>query len=171
MSCMAYEYFGNPTNGESFATSQLQGAESRKRETEGICASSNYPTATTRMRPCRRERGAVFTTISTSRPSSVKKCISLPVEKPESCPRRSRDIFGWSIFRMRAALAWVNRRARIAAAIRIARPAFARRSSGFGSPRSAKTFPLLSSTPIALVMLTCYRPIALAMPCALPQLA
>ncbi len=66
---------------------------------------AGYAAATTRMRPWRRERGAVFTTISTSRPSSVKKCMSLPVEKPETWPRRSRDIFGWSIFKMPAALA------------------------------------------------------------------
>src|SRR6267378_1254686 len=54
---------------------------------------------------------------------------------------------------MRAALACVSLRARITPAIRSASPALARRSSGFGNPRSAKTFPLPSSTAIDLAML------------------
>ena len=53
--------------------------------------------------PRRRERGARFMTISTSRPSNVRNCMSRSVEKPESCPRSRREIFGWSIFKMRAA--------------------------------------------------------------------
>ncbi|HWY45123.1 MAG TPA: hypothetical protein VNX66_16610 [Candidatus Sulfotelmatobacter sp.] len=35
------------------------------------------------------------------------------VEKPEGCPCSRREIFGWSIFKMRAALACVSRRARM----------------------------------------------------------
>src|SRR5260370_12368640 len=47
--------------------------------------------------------------------------------------------------------------------MRKASPALARRSSGFGSPRSAKTLPLPSSTSIPLAML--YRPFASLQPC------
>src|SRR5712691_4290465 len=48
-------------------------------------------------------------------------------------------------------------------AMRKASPALARRSSGFGSPRSAKTLPLPSSTSIPLAML--FRPFAPLQPC------
>src|ERR1700674_5394022 len=53
---------------------------------------------------------------------------------------------------MRAARAWVSLRARMAEEMRIARSAFARRSSGFGRPMSANTFPLPSTTSIDLAM-------------------
>src|SRR5712692_8531991 len=52
---------------------------------------------------------------------------------------------------MWAARVWVSRRARMVSAIRIARSALARRSSGLGRPMSAKTLPLPSSTSILLV--------------------
>src|SRR5712692_1294465 len=48
-------------------------------------------------------------------------------------------------------------------AMRKASPALARRSSGLGSPRSAKTLPLPSSTSIALAMF--FRSFAPLQPC------
>ena len=43
-----------------------------------------HTVATTRRCPWRRDRGAGFTVISTSRPSTVRKYISRSVEKPDS---------------------------------------------------------------------------------------
>src|SRR5579864_7042813 len=61
---------------------------------------------------------------------------------------------------MRAARACVSLRARMAEEMRIARSAFARRSSGFGRPISANTFPLLSSMSIVLAMSNgCFLPL------------
>ena len=51
------------------------------------------PASTTRPRP-RRDRGAGFTTISTSRPSNVKNRISRSAEKFVRYPRNSRYTFG-----------------------------------------------------------------------------
>src|SRR5580692_7236254 len=51
---------------------------------ETLAVDAVQAAATTRTCPCRRERGAGFTTISISWPRSVRKCINLSVENPES---------------------------------------------------------------------------------------
>lgn len=62
--------------------------------TRNATALKCYAVATTRRCPWRRDRGTRFTVISTSRPSRVKKCMRRSVEKPESWPRKSREILG-----------------------------------------------------------------------------
>jgi len=57
-----------------------------------VCLQSLF--STTRTRPVRRARGTGLITISTSRPSNVRKCISRSTEKFVRFPRCNRDTLG-----------------------------------------------------------------------------
>src|SRR3954447_3258939 len=86
------------------------------------------------------------TEISTSLPKAFKNRKSRSMENPSSFPRRRAETLGWSMPRAFAALACVSFRSAMMSEMRCTSSAFARSSSGFLRPRSAKTFPLLGST-------------------------
>src|ERR1017187_8113655 len=84
--------------------------------------------------------------ISTSLPSALANPISFSREKSPKRPRLSWDTPGCPIPKRLPALSWVKRRTETIRLISRATSALARASSGFGSPMSAKTLSLPSST-------------------------
>src|SRR6202043_3364858 len=99
---------------------------------------------TTDISPCALRVG--FTVISTSWPSAVRNSISRPMEKLPARLRISAETCGCLMPRSWPACAWVSPRALTILWICSVSLAFRSSCSGFGSPRSAKTLPELSST-------------------------
>jgi len=86
------------------------------------------------------------TAISTLLPRRLENPISFSKEKIPTRPRSNSETRGCPIPRRSPVCACVRRRREIFLPISRTRSALARRSSGLGSPRSAKTLPLPSMT-------------------------